>query len=102
MRAQRVEVDPVCFQRRVELHPLEWLRGHREPVVAVPVFIAQVAGLIEKTEVRSLDVEAHGGDAAFVRRGMGEDRREQEINHAGLPGESQYPRDVESPRFGPD
>src|SRR5713101_9179763 len=102
MRAQRVEIDAIRFQRRVQLHPLEWLRRHREPVVAAAVFIAQVAGLIEKAEVRSLDVEAHGGDPAFVRREMGEDRREQEFNRAGLRGESRYARDVEMRRFGPD
>src|SRR5438128_12544160 len=36
---------------------LEWRRGHAEPLVALPVLVAQIAGLIEEAEIRTFDVE---------------------------------------------
>ena len=100
MRAQRVEIHAIRFQRCIQLHPLERLRGHRKPFVAVAVLLAQVAGLIEKTEIRSFDIEADSGDAALVRWEMRKNRREQKLDRARLGRESRHARDVEVRRFG--
>jgi len=48
----------------------------------VLIFVAQIAGLIEKAEIRPFHIEADGSDAAFVRREMREDRPEQEFDRA--------------------
>jgi len=50
----------------------------------VPIFVAQVARLIEKAEIGALDVEADRGDAALVRWKVRDDRGEQELDRARL------------------
>src|SRR6266700_4609016 len=100
MRAQCVEVRPVCFERRVEPDALERLGWHLEPLVAVPVFLGQIARLIEEAEVRPFDVEADRGDTTLVRWKVREDRREQELDGAGLRREPRDARDVEMRGFG--
>src|SRR5262249_15143795 len=82
--AERVEVYSIRLERRVQPHALERLRGDAEAFVAIPVFMTEIAGLIEKAQIRTFDVEADGRDAALVRREVREDGREQELHGAGL------------------
>ena len=99
MRAQCVEVDPIPLERREVAHPLERARRDPEALVAAPVFVVQVAGLIEETEVRSLHVEAHGRHLALVLGEVLEDRAQQELHRARLGGEAGHPRQVQVRRF---
>ena len=100
VRPERVEIDAVGFVGRVELDARERFRRHLEPVVAVPVLVAQVARLVEEAEIGAFDVEAERRDFAFVRGKMREDRREQEFDRARLGRESRDARDVEMRGFG--
>ena len=99
MGAQRVEIDAVRFERRIELHAFERGRGHAESFVAMPVFLTQIAGLVEKTEIGAFDVEADRCHPAFVRGKVREDGREQELDRAGLGREARDTGDVEVRRL---
>src|SRR3989442_12521963 len=95
MRAERVEIDAIGFERRVELHALERRGQHAETGVAMPVLLAQLAGLIEKAEIGAFDVEADRLHATVVLVEVREDGREQELDRAGLSPVGLHPWDVD-------
>ena len=98
--AQRIEIDPVRLEGRVEAHPLERRRRHTQPLVALPIFVAQITGLVEEAEIGPLDVEAQRGDAALVGREVREDRAQQEFDRARLGREAGHTGDVQVRGFG--
>src|SRR5260370_42480911 len=53
------------------------------------------ARLIQETEIRTLHVEAHRGHLAAMFGEVLKDRRQQELDRAGLGGEPRDARDVE-------
>ena len=50
----------------------------------MPVLRAQIPRLVEKAQVGAFDVEADRRDPPLVGRKVREDRREQELDGAGL------------------
>jgi len=62
------EVHAVGLEGGEIAHELERLRPDAEALVATAVLVVERAGLVEEAQVRSLNVEAHGGDAPLMER----------------------------------
>jgi len=82
-----VLIHPVGLERRVVAGLVERPRGDAQPRIAAAVFLVQRTSLVEETQIGALHVEAHRGDLAAMPGEMLEDRREQELDGAGLGGE---------------
>src|SRR5688572_9162647 len=102
VRAKRVEREALCGVGSEVAHTLERLWRHSHFFIQLEVALVETPGLIDETEIRSLHVEADGGNRPLAVGEMREHRREQPLDRARFRRQSRHARDVEVRRLRPE